>query len=404
MTDVSRRSFLKAVSLSGLALATGSGIKTVFDNKTDTQGIAARTDFFGATQAGITTAQQEFGVVVVLDVIDTNRNDLRELFRELTSEIENLTQAKKIPSRPGRFPPTDNLIYVPNPNPENLTITVGVGASLFDKRFGLANKKPKELIPMPRFFNDRLQPGLSHGDVVLQICSDTQETTLRALRLLMKKTRKHLTLRWMVDGFAKPNTLPTGRTSTRNLLGFKDGTANIAGQPELVQRNVWINNNDWTKNGTFMAVRTIRMMVEHWDRTSLNEQEAIFGRKKDTGAPIGQSKESDIPIFHPAPVTGQIPMDAHVRLANPRTKQTEKSLILRRGYNYANGFDDAGQLDQGLLFISYQNSLENGFTAVQKRLDGEPLEEYIRPIGGGFFFMFPGVKNSSDYFGKGLLG
>ena len=40
---------------------------------------------------------------------------------------------------------------------------------------------------------------------------------------------------------------------------------------------------------------------------------------------------------------------------------------------------------------------------VQKRLDGEPLEEYIRPVGGGFFFSLPGVSGEADYLGRTLL-
>jgi deferrochelatase/peroxidase EfeB len=41
---------------------------------------------------------------------------------------------------------------------------------------------------------------------------------------------------------------------------------------------------------------------------------------------------------------------------------------------------------------------------VQARLDGEPLEEYIRPVGGGFFFCPPGVEDDNGYLGEGLLG
>ena len=41
---------------------------------------------------------------------------------------------------------------------------------------------------------------------------------------------------------------------------------------------------------------------------------------------------------------------------------------------------------------------------VQNRLAGEPLEEYIQTVGGGFFFAPPGVEGADDYLGRSLLG
>ncbi|XPE46864.1 hypothetical protein ACNKHO_06590 [Shigella flexneri] len=61
-----------------------------------------------------------------------------------------------------------------------------------------------------------------------------------------------------------------------------------------------------------------------------------------------------------------------------------------RGYSYS-GVTNSGQLDMGLLFVCYQHDLEKGFLTVQKRLNGEALEEYIKPIGGGYFFALPGA-------------
>jgi deferrochelatase/peroxidase EfeB len=170
---------------------------------------------------------------------------------------------------------------------------------------------------------------------------------------------------------------------------------------------VWIqpktNEPAWTIGGTYQVVRVIRMFVEFWDRVSLEEQEEIFGRTKETGVPLSYPREQDEPKYKQDPKGIKIPLDAHIRLANPRTPATQKNRILRQGFNYSRAIDQAGQLDMGLLFVCYQQDLAQGFVTVQNRLDGEPLEEYIKPIGGGYFFTLPGVKNAQGYLGESLL-
>ena len=77
--------------------------------------------------------------------------------------------------------------------------------------------------------------------------------------------------------------------------------------------------------------------------------------------------------------------------------------MMRRGYSYSLGVTNSGQLDMGLLFVCYQHDLEKGFLTVQKRLNGEALEEYVKPIGGGYFFVLPGVVDPQHYLGQSLV-
>ncbi len=150
-------------------------------------------------------------------------------------------------------------------------------------------------------------------------------------------------------------------------------------------------------------MRIIRTFVERWDRTPLQEQEHIIGRRKASGAPFGGETEADAPDFARDPDGKITPLDAHIRRANPRTAETQANLILRRPFNYSNGVSKSGQLEMGLLFIAYQSDLEQGFIAVQTRLDGEPLEEYINPVGGGYFFTLPGAMDERDFLGRTML-
>ena len=306
------------------------------------------------------------------------------------------------------LPPDDNLILSPQIEADGLTITVAVGDSFFDDRYDLSASKPKRLVRMPAFPNDEPHPETSHGDLLIQICADHDDTCTHALRRLVRTSRKYLTLRWMLSGFVRPNQLPGARTSARNLLGFKDGTANLdASDTSLMKEHVWVKEGDdeptWAVGGSYMAVRVIRSRVEFWDRTALRTQELIIGRSKATGAPLDGKVETDIPRYADDPDARTTLASAHIRLANPRTADTNSSLILRRGFNYSLGFTPNGQLDQGLLFICFQRDLAKGFVAVQERLNGEALEEYIMPIGGGFYFALPGVTRTDGWLGEGLL-
>ncbi|WP_411703779.1 iron uptake transporter deferrochelatase/peroxidase subunit [Edaphovirga cremea] len=411
----SRRRWLKGIGVMSGALAVGGVAVVKAEKPVSAPGTLSPDDrwnsqpFYGQHQAGILTPQQASAMLVAFDILATDKADLQRLFSVLTARIAFLTSGGKAPEVDPKLPPLDSGLMGPEIYPDNLTITVSVGASLFDDRFGLQAQKPLRLERMTRFPNDSLDAALCHGDLLLQICANNSDTVIHALRDIIKHTPDLLSVRWRREGFISSHAARSrGKETPINLLGFKDGTGNPDTQnSSLMDHVVWVGANQgepaWAVNGSYQVARIIRFHVEFWDRTPLQEQQTIFGRDKHSGAPLGMKLEHDEPDYSKDPQGKVIRMDAHIRLANPRTPQTQSSLMLRRGYSYSLGVSNSGQLEMGLLFVCYQHDLEKGFITVQKRLNGEALEEYIRPIGGGYFFALPGVADANHYLGQSLL-
>ncbi|MBN8919425.1 MAG: deferrochelatase/peroxidase EfeB [Rhizobiales bacterium] len=419
-----RRTVLKALGLAGAvcpfgerAFAASSAKPPQSGHVTDAPVANAasaddRVPVYGPHQAGVVTARPANGMIASFDVVAEAPDDLERLFRNLTARIVFLAHGGPVEETDPRLPPPDSGIVGPIVRPDALTVTLSLGAALFEERPWLKPLKPKRLVRMTRFQNDALDRHICHGDLTLQICANTQDTTIHALRDIIKTCAGQLVLKWKQEGNV-PVIMPGPDgvvESARNFLGFRDGSANPnAGDEALMNRLVWAGADRgepaWAVGGSYQAVRIIRNFVERWDRTPLGEQERIMGRVKMSGAPLDRRADSEfkVPDFANDPEGKITPLDAHIRLANPRTEETRDSLILRRPFNYSNGVTKSGQLDQGLLFICYQADIERGFITVQRRLDGEPLEEYIKPVGGGFFYTLPGIRDTSDYLGSSLI-
>jgi deferrochelatase/peroxidase EfeB len=392
-----RRAFLRGALGAGAAgVAAGAGLTAAFSGPVAAESVSERVEFHGLHQAGVMTRQQIRATTLAFDVQASDRAGLIDLMRTITTKARFLT-AGGIPDDAGiATPPTDSGVLGPVVPPDRLTVTLGVGASLFDNRFGLAGRRPDGLTMMPTFHDDHLDPTQCHGDLSLQICAENEDTVGHAVREIARATRGAVSVKWRVDGFKSP---PRPSGTPRNLLGFKDGTSNLQAEPaKTVDALVWLPDG-----GTFQVIRTIRMLVEFWDRIGISEQENLIGRRRDSGAPMDGNSEMDKPDFANDPTGEATPLTSHIRRANPRTPESAASRILRRPYNYDRGMDPVGDLDMGLLFISYQASLQKQFEAVQRRLVGEPLVDYIQPTGGGYFYVLPGVPDMNGFLGETLL-
>ncbi|HUL99528.1 MAG TPA: Dyp-type peroxidase, partial [Mycobacterium sp.] len=223
-----------------------------------------------------------------------------------------------------------------------------------------------------------------------------------AIRDLARVGRGVVSLRWQRDGFNEPPT--TSSTGTpRNLLGFKDGTANLDPTDDArMRQNVWVGSADgpaWMAGGTYQVYRQVDLRIEEWDESVLDEQQDVFGRYKVSGAPYGGRNEFD-PVN-----SAQLPAASHVRLANPRTgAASEAERILRRGFNFHDGYDpEAGVYRSGLAFVAYQRDPRRQFVTIQQRLAAnDALNEYTVHTASGVFAVPPGVAQG-DFVGSRLF-
>ena len=406
--DVSRRKFLKGTATGAAGTALAGGV-LIGGSRADAatlsgQAEAASYPFHGTYQAGVLTPgpfdKQAFTCVASFDSTAEGTDGLAGLLQTLTARARFLTAGGTPPHLGAGQPPADTDILGPVVPADGLTVTVSVGSSLFD-RYGLYRTMPVKLTRMPVFPNDSPQGVWLDGDLLVQVCANHPDTIHHAIRDITENASDGMQPNWKMEGFGSP---PRPSGTPRNLLGFKDGTANPTGS--LAGDLVWVDDPaepDWARNGSYLVVRLIRMLTGKWDGVPLNQQQKTIGRFKDNGAPLDGKSEFDAPNYNADPDGHVIPLDAHMRLANPNTPQTDNQRLIRRSYNYDLGIDQDGNMQAGHIFMAYQQDLERQFATIQRRLIDEPLADFVVPFGGGYFFTLPGVRDDGDWYGKNML-
>ncbi|GAA5138742.1 iron uptake transporter deferrochelatase/peroxidase subunit [Pseudonocardia adelaidensis] len=367
--------------------------------------------FRGDRQAGITTPAQDRLHFVALDLGTDNRDRVRALLQKWTTAAERMTAGAE--SAPGGAtggnpdgPPADTGEALGLPA-ASLTLTFGVGPGFFD-RLGLDPAlRPPGLAELPHFTGDQLDPALSGGDLCIQACADDPQVAVHAVRNLVRMGFGTTAVRWSQLGFGRTSSTSTAQATPRNLFGFKDGTHNLKAEDGAeLDRHVWVQPADgpsWLAGGTYLVARRIQMHIEIWDRTSLAEQEAIIGRTKGEGAPLGATGEFDAADLAAVGADGEprIPENAHIRLASADSLGGVR--ILRRGYNFVDGSDGRGHLNAGLFFVAFMRDPQAQFVPMQRALaNSDKMMEYVEHTGSAVFACPPGLADG-QYWGQPLL-
>ena len=374
--------------------------------------------FHGPNQNGIVTPMQAHTYFAAFDLVTAKREDVAGLMRRWTDAAARLTQG--LPAGPAaddpQAAPADSGEVLGLP-PNRLTLTFGFGPTLFTKddvdRFGLAKSRPAAFVDLPKFVGDQLVPERSGGDLSVQACSDDPQAASHAVRQLMRLADGVAVIRWVQAGFL-PGYAPT--VTPRNLMGFKDGTANLdVHDPKALDQHVWVGDEGgaWMRGGSYVVARPIRIALEHWDKMKLAFQEQTVGREKVSGAAIGAKDEFAAADLDAVDEDGNpvIAENAHLRLASPASNGGAQ--ILRRGYSYDNGiamiaerwppWRHAMSLDAGLLFVCYQRDPGAGFIKIFDRMSKfDMMNQFVTPVGGGMFAC-PGGVAPGRYLAQSLF-
>jgi deferrochelatase/peroxidase EfeB len=337
--------------------------------------------FDGTRQAGIVTPRQAHLTLAAFDLVTPDREDLPRLLSAWTALCERAAGGP------------DDTGERAGLGPSGLTVTVGLGASLFDDRYGLRRRRPAGLSAGAFAGDERLDARHCGGDLLLQVCADDRQVVFHAVHQLANAALGIAVRRWTQHGFL---SCPAPGATPRNVAGFKDGTANLsAADAGGLARHVWVPTGDGMAGGTYLVYRRIRMRLGAWDRSPVAAQELSIGRRKASGAPLGGRDEHD--SLDPAAT----PPRSHVHAMHPDHNGGVR--LLRRSYNYDDGATADGDADAGLAFVCFVADPRAQLAGLLRRFEhDDDLRNYAIPTAGAVFAV-PPAPGPGEHIGQRLL-
>ena len=206
-------------------------------------------------------------------------------------------------------------------------------------------------------------PSSATATCCVQICAQHRDTVVHTVRELLRTVRGALQLRWThrrLPGRA-PRAQPA-QNSPRNLFAFRDGTGN----PQTTDAAL-MNELVWAGDGRAGVGRRRHLpgRAHHPDaRRVLGSRRAHRAAEHDRARPrqrraAGRDRRVRGSALRPRPRRASASRSTRTSAWPTRARPpTANQRILRRGFSYPRGFDEAGQLDQGLLFVAYNRSPE----------------------------------------------
>lgn len=380
-------------------------------------------------------ARQDFLTILRADILSADRGELRDILKLLTRFIVEEIE---------RGPSNEHVAVLETvPGSYRVTVTLGIGATLFvdrngEDRFGLRARRPRCLKPMPSFPGDHgtLDGDKSASDLIIAIASDHPYVNTAVARFFGEFFNPRFSEAHHKDGERRPvlrfRTVEQGfgRKDKREFLRFDDGIQNLQMSLEDLERLVYAEpvdgEPDWCVGGSYMVYRKVREDMPTWEAIAQDEQERMIGRRKDSGLPLSRQSSGTggfTPVFaHPADDLDG-PFNAHIRKVQPRRNRPDlfglddlERQFLRRPYPFFEGFDDEGRSINGLHFVAFMKNIQQQFEHVVNMWQMNPdfpapgtgpdvlfARGILSTVDGGYYFCPPGLKDETDYFASGLL-